>query len=232
MNAAARVGPRTGRLPRPTSAVAVAGVGVVAACVAIMAFLLIRYPGSEDDLPPARVVLLAVALAAGLWLMLNPPRWLRGDPLGHGIAVVMAGSVAAGLLLTSRLAPEFGFVLTVVYLYQLAPLVFFFAGAVAAAAGRSLRAGVRTTVWTAVLTALAAFAIGLLEPVTWFQTAGLLILVGDQIPTQTLAESLSMSGWSLLIGPLWWAPFGVIGAGIAARLSRRGSTAPMTITLR
>jgi hypothetical protein len=213
---------RAGRVRLPASGpeVAVAGLAGVAAAVAGTAYFLARYPEATRHLTPGMAVLLAAVLGGCLWLTLAPPRALATQRLPVGIAVGTAVVAAGGVLLTSRLLSGDAAALTLFYALQL-PLVAVFSGSVIMAATRGYRAGLQTTVWTALLTSLAIFAVAVPEAARSFQLEQTLIYFGDRIPPDAAGESLRLATWGLLLFPFWWLPFGLMGAGLAAWAARR-----------
>ena len=87
---------------------------------------------------------LAVLLAGGLWLTLRPPRWLRPDRHARRFGVGMALTLVIGFVLVSRLGlhgVDLADAGMMSYLLFATPLVVLVGSAAAAAAGRSLRAG-------------------------------------------------------------------------------------------
>jgi hypothetical protein len=111
-------------------------------------------PVISATLTPVTAVVLAVVLAAGLWLAVAPPRWLAGDRLGRRFGVAVALVVAAGFVLVSRLGwhgvdgSDAGMMS---YLLFVPPLTFVAGSATAAATGRSFRTGLTACAWATVL---------------------------------------------------------------------------------
>ncbi len=105
---------RRGRVGRVGAGLGVAGLALagVAGCVAATVWYLAEYPSTDHGfpsttsatLPPVMAVVLAVVLAGGAWLAVTPPRWLAGDRRGRRVGVAMALVLAAGFVLSSRLA--------------------------------------------------------------------------------------------------------------------------------
>jgi hypothetical protein len=213
---------RSCRLGPSVSGLAITAVGLVgvAACIAVTGQFLARYPIAALHLQPATALFLAALLAGCVWLTLAPPRWLTTTGrLPRGIAIVAAVALGAGLLVVSRLglrdvagldAGIFGYLFGV-------PIGVVFAGSLlAAAVRRSFRAGVQAAVWTALLASPVIFAIAVSEAVHWYQLHTSLILAGDSVPLHAVGENLRNFTWGLLLFPLWWLPFGVLGAAVGA----------------
>jgi hypothetical protein len=190
---------------RPT-AVGVAAVAAVAGCAAVAVHFALEQPGA--NLGPVAAAVLVAALAGSLWLALFPPPLLAA----RGAAVVVALLVGAGLLAASRLAltSEFGLGSGIFfYLFVACPLLV--AAAAAQAARHSLLAGVQTAVWATVLGTLTVFCVGLLEALHWHGATGLLIFDGEG--GRPAGTNLTDFITGLVVLPLWWLAFGVIGAG-------------------
>jgi len=169
-------------------------------------------------------VLFAATLAAFGWLAFHPPQRLAADRAVSGIAVGGALTVAAGLLLTSRLGLRgvAGLDVGVLPYLYLIPIAVVFAGSAwAAARYRSFGAGLQTAVWTVLLASLLTYAVALSEAVRWYARHASLILAGDAVPLSAVGENLRNFTWSLLLLPFWWLPFGILG-GLAARLNPGG----------
>ena len=94
------------------------------------------------------------------------------------------------------------------------------AAVVVALARGSLGAGVQAAVWTALLGSLAMFAVAVPESVTWYRELSGLILAGDGIPLRAVGENLRNFTWLLILLPLWWLPFGLLGASLGRTLRR------------
>jgi hypothetical protein len=83
---------------------------------------------------------------------------------------------------------------------------------------------------TTLLTSPAVFAVALVEAVRWYRVEAATILMYDNIPVDAVGESLRTFTWGLLLFPLWWLPFGVLGAAVTAwvgRLRRSDSKPPV-----
>jgi hypothetical protein len=197
------------RAGRPT-AVSVAAIAAVAGCVGLAAYFVLEQPGAS--LGPVGATLLVAVLAGTLWLALFPPPVLAG----RGLAVVVALLVGAGLVAASRLAltSDFGLGSGIFfYLIVVCPLLLSAAGA--QAARRSFLAGVQTVVWATVLGTLTVFCIGLPEALHWHGATGLLIFDGEggRAAGTNLADFVT----GLVVLPLWWLAFGLMGAAASHR---------------
>jgi hypothetical protein len=206
---------------RRTSGPLVVAIGItgVASCIAATVYLVDQHPTAALHLHPAAAIFLATILAGALWLIVAPPRALTGDRLASYLAVGVAVVLGLGLLLASRSDLKvnggdgdgiFGFVH-----FMPVPAIFVTALLVGAVR-RSVRAGVQATVWTALLAALAFFAIAVSESVLWYQDDESLILAGDAVKPEFIGENIRNFTWFLILFPFFWAPFGVIGAAVGS----------------
>ena len=152
-------------------------------------------------------VVLAVVLAGGAWLAVTPPRWLAGDRRGRRVGVAMALVLAAGFVLSSRLALRgvagldagmMGYVLLV------SPLVVLTGSAAAAAAGRSFRSGLAAA-WATVLGGLLVVVAWLAEAPHWYRQGRGLLLDGEG----GLGVGANLGDavwWTLIVLALWALP--------------------------
>jgi hypothetical protein len=215
-----RAGPGPG-----IAALALAGI---AACVAFTTHYLAEHPSYQQGHPPAvavslpatTAVVFAVVLAGCLWLAVRPPPWLLTDRPARSLGTVMAVALAAGLMLTSRLQ-DAGIVGTLL----LAPILVLLPGsALAAAAGRSFRAGLSACAWAAVLGTPLLIAAWLAEALRWYRQGRGLLLDADGGPWMVGANLGDAVWWTLVLLALWALPLGVIGAAAGARRRRRAPT--------
>jgi drug/metabolite transporter (DMT)-like permease len=96
----------------------------------------------------------AVVLAGCLWLALRPPRWLLPDRHARRFGIGMAVALVAGFVLVSRLGlrgVDVADAGMMSYLLFAPPVVVLAGSAVAAAVGRSFRAGLWACAWATVL---------------------------------------------------------------------------------
>jgi hypothetical protein len=230
---------RLGRV-RPDLAVAAAGLAGIAGSIGYTAHYLVNYPSTpriqppttSPTLPPGTALFLATALAGCLWLVLVPPRWLLASRAARRFGLAMAAVLVAGFLLQARpgLAAWLGLGGGVdrnpeVMGYLLfAPLVLVLPGAaVAAAAGRSFRAGLGACAWALVLGAPLIVALWLAEALRVYRQDGGLLLDGDGgIGVIGVGANLGDAVWWTLLSVLLWAlPLGVIGAAAGSLPARR-----------
>jgi hypothetical protein len=218
---------RTGAGPG-VAGLALAGV---AGCVAATVWYLAEHPSTDHGfppttsatLPPVTAVVLAVVLAGGAWLAVTPTRWLAGDRHGRRFGVAMALVLAAGFVLSSRLALggvdglDAGMMS---YLLFASPLVVLGGSAAAAAAGRSLRSGLAAAAWATVLGGLLVVVAWLAEAPRWYRQIGGLLLDADGGIGMgaNLGDAI---WWTLIVLALWALPLGVLGAAAGSARARR-----------
>jgi hypothetical protein len=218
---------------RAGAGLGVAGLALagVAGCVAATVWYLAEYPSTDHGfppttsatLPPVTAVVLAVVLAGGVWLAVAPPRWLAGDRHGRRFGVAMALVLAAGFVLSSRLALRGvdeldGGMMS--YLFFVPPAVVLTGSAAAAAAGRSLRSGLAAAAWATVLGWLLVVVAWLAEAPRWYRQVGGLLL--DNEGGVGMGVNLGDAvWWTLFVLALWALPLGVIGAAAGSARARR-----------
>jgi uncharacterized membrane protein YeaQ/YmgE (transglycosylase-associated protein family) len=218
---------RRPRLPVPAPTLVVAG-GVAAAITMTVVFLR-REPAAAGYLPPAAAVFLAAVLAGCLWVAVAAPRWLGSDRLaphlGAAAAVVFAGWFLLAIRGTESLDRlelpfllEFALVPVLTLVLVVAPVAILFLPAVAAGVvGRSFRSGVQAAVWTVIATAPLTYALWLPEGLRRHAADGAL-LDGELGPVgATLGDAMF---FCLGLLPALGLPFAVIGAGLAAFITR------------
>lgn len=190
----------------PAPVPALLGVGCLAACVVSTAVFLLRHPMAAAHLTPPWAVYLAIVLTGCLCIAGAPPRPLLTDrfaPLiGVGAALVLV--LAVDNPITQILVLPVG--------------IFFAAAYVAAAVGRSFRAGVQAAVWTALAGGPLAYALWLPKEAHRYATTGGQLWDGDLAPVGVILSDALF--WCLVVTPLVGLPFGVIGAAIGARTTR------------
>jgi hypothetical protein len=183
-------------------------------------------------------LVLATALAGCLWLALAPSPWLLASRAARYGGLAMAAVLVAGFLLQARpsLAAWLGLGGIVgrnpeVMDYLLfAPLVLVLPGAaVAAAAGRSFRAGLGACGFGLALGAPLVVAVWLAEALRVYRLDGGLLLDGDGgFGVIGVGANLGDAvWWTLVVLGLWALPLGVIGAAagsLPARRRQAGST--------
>lgn len=223
---------RSRPLPPPTSgpAVVIAGTAGVASCIASTGYLIHQYPTAAHHLHAVTAVFLAVVLVGALWLILAPPRLLTRDRWARPIAAGVALVLGLGLLQSSRTDLRGKGEGIVGYVFFVPIVAIFVTAVVVAALRRSRGAGVQASVWTALLASLAFCAIALAEAVRWYRADSSLIFAGDGVPLDAVGENILNFTLLLVLLPLFWLPFGVLGAAVGhagrARLSGAGSRSP------
>lgn len=217
---------RPWRTRRPASGLvlAVTVSAGVAGCVALTTYTLATDPAVGRTLGAGHAVLLALGLAVCLGLVLGAPRALTSSRVARLVGLGAGMALGAGLLLTSRAPGGESGVMGYLLLGQLA--AFFLAGAVTAAVRRSLRPGVQAVLWTAVVGVLLLFVVFMAESLrrnhpdaSAFSSGEHLLLDGDFGPLGTNLKDAVF--WILVFVPAWGLPFGVMGAALGARLTRR-----------
>jgi hypothetical protein len=196
------------RSPRwPARGPALLGAGCLAACVVSTAVFLLQHPAAAPHLTPAWAVYLAVVLTVCLWIAAAPPR-----PLVTSGLVPLIG-VGAALVLVLAVDNPFNRVLF------MPAALFFVAAYVARRIGRSFRVGAQAAVWTALASGLLTYALWLPEEARRYAATGGQLWDGENAPIgEILSDALF---WCLVVAPLVGLPFGVIGAAIGARTTRR-----------
>jgi hypothetical protein len=161
-------------------------------------------PVISATLTPVTAVVLAVVLAAGLWLAVAPPRWLASDRRGRRFGVGIALVVAAGFVLASRLGwrgvdgPDAGMMS---YLLL-------------------VRTGLTACAWATVLGGPLVVVAWLAEAPHWYRQLGGLVLDADSGVGMgaNLGDAI---WWTLIVLVLWTMPIGVLGAVAGSARARR-----------
>ena len=191
--------------PARTDRVDTATVAAVASCAAVAAYFLGRVP---DVSPSARAALAAVLGGCLALALVTPPMLVAGREV-RAIATGAAALLALGLVFVSRVALD-----GVAPYLLLAPPALLCAAA-ALAARRSLRAGLQAAAWATLLGSLTVFTAGLVES-----------LAGDTEAPYSAAANFGELVSCLVVLPLWWAPFALIGAVVAARRPAAPASGP------
>jgi hypothetical protein len=179
------------------------------------------------SLPPVTAVVMAVVLTGCLWLALRPPRWLLPDRHARRFGVGMALAVVAGFVLASRqeLRSAELDVGMMDYLLLALPVVLLAGSAVAAAVGRSFRAGLGACAWAVVLAVPLLIPAWLAEALRWNQLRGQLLLDGEGglgLGANLVGANLGdATWWTLIVLVLWALPLGVLGAAAGSARARR-----------
>jgi hypothetical protein len=226
--------PRPLRLAGSGALLTTTALGGVTACIAVTAYFLVEHPTAAEHLPAATAVVFAAVLAGCMGLALWPPRVLTTpvstSRLARGLGAAAALTLGIGCLAASRLTYDAlgGTLLWVVF----APvLIVFAASALAAALGRSFRAGVQAAVWAALVGALLVFVIAVLESLYRYGIDASLLLDGDG--GEPIGVNLGDAISTLIAIPALGLPFGVIGAAAGVKWRRpskaeRGAAAPLS----
>ncbi|WP_336204138.1 hypothetical protein [Nonomuraea sp. LPB2021202275-12-8] len=186
-------------------------VAGVVGCVALAVYLVLVERTAAIALGAGDEILFAVVLAACAAVALMPPRWLIADrpSLWFGLG----GALALGLALAGE-AVRGGDTTQGVALFLLLgpPAILFTCSAIAATAGRSVRAGLQAAVWATVAGTLVLFVVGVFAWLYVSHTYGRTLLDGESLKHLPDGMSLTESIWLLTILPLWGLPFGLLGA--------------------
>jgi hypothetical protein len=206
-------------VPAPTALV----TGALAASVTALVVFLRQHPTAAEVLPPARAALLAAALAGCLWLAVAPPRGLGSVRLAAHLGVGTAAVFTLGAVAASRASVEG---LLPIYLFFGPILTFGFPAVIAAAVGRSFRAGLHAGIWTAITVVPLSLALGLAQALRQYAVDGAFTFAGDM---STAGFSLGFTLLVLVVVPVLGFPFAVMGSavgalfrGTPARPARRG----------
>lgn len=203
---------------RPDRAPAIAGLALagVAACLAFTIYYPAEHPTYNGGLTVSLPPLTAVVLAGCLGLALRPPRWLPADRPGRWFGIAMAIVLVGGSLLVT-LPFQLGLM---GHLLAAALLVVLPGSAVAAAVGRSFRAGLWACAWAVVLAAPLLIATWLAEGLHWDQAGWGAVLDGEG-PFGAGSNLGNAVSWNLTRLILWTLPLGVLGAAAGSWLARR-----------
>lgn len=200
------------RLPVPAATVLV--TGAVAACIAATATFLTQHPTAAEGFPPDRAAFLAVALAGCLVLAAAPPRRSASNSLAPLVGVGAAAIFTfLGPLVTPLLAHREG--LPAIWLLFGPVLTFIVAGYLAAAVGRSFRAGVQAGIWTAIAVMPLTLALGLAMASRQYAVNGVWTFADD---VTTAGSALGFAFLTSMAMPIIGLPFAVMGATAGALL--------------
>ncbi|BCB83299.1 hypothetical protein [Phytohabitans suffuscus] len=202
---------RRPRRPAPGLPIAAAGLVGVVASAALTGYYLRTDASVVLDRPNA--ILLAVALAAGLWLSLVPPRALttsrRARRAGLGVGLAIAGGLALNAQLNDISAGQsIGLYILAVPVAALFLTAFF-----VTVADRSFWAGLQAAVWTVLTACLLGFAVYVVEAFRYWR-AGVHPIDGGGIYGPVGVQLHEAIGWMLAAVPLIALPFAVFGAAL------------------
>jgi len=211
-----------------TTTVMLAGI---AGCIAIFAYVAVRYPPAVSDPTHGFSVLFAVVLTLYVWLALRPPRILTASRVGRRIGVATA-VVIFGL----------GYALMAVNSYDgqlfhlLAGLFIGIPGCAAAAAaiGGRRRDGVVAAVWMGLISGTLIFAVHTVVPILGFQLDAAILDEGyppgvrpdiGAWLTALLGREIGGGIFALLLLP-GWALFAGLLTGALGAAAREGFDEP------
>ena len=198
----------------PIHPISAIGIAAVVASVWLTAAFLVQFPDAEEQLSTGGAVVLAVGLASVVWLAGARPQPMMRSRRAVTIGMWAGILLGAGYWVTARTV-EAGTMSWAV----LAPwLIMSVAGAAASMSEGSLWAGVKAAVWAASLGTTLMFAVALPEAVRRYRLGDGLLIDGDWAPIGT---NLNDAIWLLIAVPVLGLPFGVFGAAVGRRISRR-----------
>ena len=211
---------RSRRLHRPPHGplITIVGLAGVAACIAVTGYNV--GTDASETLASSAAILLAVVLAASLWLTLAPPRALTTSKLARWVGLGVGLVLGLGVFLAARFNETTGDG-NLLYLLNL-PLAFGAVSAFVAVVDRSFSAGLQATVWALMVTSLLTFASFVLESMRWFQIHQTSLLDGNEAGGAILDGAIF---WVLIVIPVLAFPCGVIGAALGALGAKVGGAA-------
>ncbi|GAA4440567.1 hypothetical protein [Phytohabitans houttuyneae] len=199
------------RRPAPGLPIAAAGLAGVVAAVALTAYYLRTEATVVLDRHAA--VTLAVALAAGLWLSLAPPRALTTSRRARRAGLAVGVATAAGLALNAHLNDIAAGQIIGLYLLTVPVTALFLTAFFVTLADRSFWAGLQAAVWALVATCLLGFGVYLVETFRYWR-AGVHPIDGDGIYGAAGVQLHEAIGWMLTAVPALALPFAVFGAAL------------------
>jgi hypothetical protein len=210
----------------PGLTVTAAMLAGVAGCVAIFAYVAVRYPLAARDPSHLFSMLFAAVLTGYVWLALAPPRVLTTSRSARRIG---AGAALVGFGVGYPLVAATSYDGQVLYL--LAGLFLLVPGSAVAAAvvGGTRRHGAEAAVWLGLVGGLLIFAVHLVVPMLGYQVDAALADEGyppgsrpdlDSWLTTVLGRELGGGIFALLLLPGWALLLGLIG-GATGRAARR-----------
>jgi hypothetical protein len=220
-----------GRSRRPDRAVpglmtTVAMLTGSAFCVALFAYVALRYPAATRDPSHVFSVLFAVVLSGYVWLALAPPRVLAASRSARRTGTVAALAVfGLGYPLVASQSYDGQLVYLLAGLFLVIPGL---AMAVAAVGG-TRRRGVEAAVWMGLISGLSIFVVHLILPLLGFQIDAALADEG-YLPSrppdlgiwlpEMLGRELGGGIFALLLLPGWALFFGLVGGEVGQAVRR------------
>lgn len=202
---------RRPRRPAAGLPIAVAGLAGVVASVAVTGYYLRTDASVVLGRPNA--VFLAVALAAGLWLSLVPPRALTASRRARRAGLGVGVAVAAGLVVNAHLNDIAAGQSIGLYVLAVPVTALFFTSFAVTVGDRSFWAGLQAAVWTLVVTCMLGFAVYVVEAFRYWR-AGVHPIDGDSIYGPAGPQLHEAAGWMLAAVPALALPFAVFGAAL------------------
>jgi len=217
-------------LATPGLTVTAAMLAGVAGCIAIFAYIGMRYPAATHDPTRAFSVLFAIVLTAYVWLALAPPQQLTMSRLarriGCGLAVVVFG---LGYPVVSATSYDGQVYYLLVGLFVVIPGC----AAVTAAIGGTRRHGAEAAVWMGLISGLFIFVAHTVVPIMGLQRDAALADDGYPpgmqpdlwLPTM-LGRELGGGIFALMLLPGWALFFGLVGGTVGRDLRQGWRAAP------
>lgn len=222
--------------PAPSKKITATMLAGVAACVAIMAYALTRYPIAAAELSGSGTTKFALLMLGYVWIALLPPRTLtasrRAMRIGSLSGIALAAFVAPTTWAIESLAPRIVAEPMGPVLVLLATTGTFVTCSVRLAASeRSFRAGLNAALWVGTVSAPLAFSVDMLGTISGFNFQGHLFEMKpgaapelSQFLSKHMGEHLATSMRSLVSLPIFAAALGALGAAVGKRrLVARGA---------
>jgi hypothetical protein len=207
-------------------------VGVVG-CIAIYAYIAVKYPSAVHDPSQVFSSTFAILLTIYLWLALTPPRALttsrRASRLGVRAALAYGLVLAVGVLaIEANYEADDGDAVLISLLMAGPIIIALVCSTVVTKIERSFRAGVEAALWAGLIIALLFFVYAVLTPLLGLQIEA---TVADNFPPGVSPNfDAWFPGWlggelgggitSLALVPGWLLFFGLIGGAIGRTADR------------